>query len=187
VVWVADNVSGDEFEIFGQQLSGAGAEVGSDFRISQTGRSGDPARDAGDSEVAPNSQAREYITLWQADALATDDEVEIFGRLADPRPRCKGKPATVVAADTRQATRGTPGRDVIVGTARSDTIRSAGGNDLMCAGSGNDLVHAGGGNDRVFGEGGNDRLFGGTGNDLLDGGPGRDRIAGGAGRDQERQ
>ena len=93
------------------------------------------------------------------------------------RVRCRGARATILAAGA--LTRGTRGRDVIVGRPGRDVIRGLGGNDTICGRGGGDALIGGAGADRLFGEGGPDRLFGGTGRDLLAGGPGRDRLLGG--------
>jgi phosphotransferase system HPr-like phosphotransfer protein len=81
VTWAADGLAADnETEIFGQRVSAAGAELGTDFRISNTGTDGDAARDALQPAVAYNATANEYLVTWQADGLATDEESEIFGQ-----------------------------------------------------------------------------------------------------------
>ena len=79
-VWEADGPTNDENEIFGQRLSGAGVELGTDFRISTTGADGDADRDATSPSVAYNPSANEYVVVWQADALTAEGEVEIFGQ-----------------------------------------------------------------------------------------------------------
>jgi hypothetical protein len=85
VTWGGDGLATDEEEeIFGQDVSAAGAEVDSDFRISNTGADGDATRDAEDAVLAYNPTANEYVVVWQADGLATNDEFEIFGRRFDP-------------------------------------------------------------------------------------------------------
>jgi hypothetical protein len=85
-------------------------------------------------------------------------------------PGCKQK-ATAAAKD---ATIGTPVRDVFKGT---------GGPDLFDGGRGNDKLSGAAGNDWLKGGKGNDSLRGGAGNDFLQGGPGADRIDGGPGID----
>ncbi len=70
----------EESEIFGQRVSAAGAELGTDFRISTTGTDGDPARDAFNPAVAYSSVANEYLVGWEADGFATDEESEIIGQ-----------------------------------------------------------------------------------------------------------
>jgi RTX calcium-binding nonapeptide repeat (4 copies) len=81
VTWVADGfATNDEFEIFGQRLSATGAELGADFRISTTGADGDESRGASNPTVIHNSSANEYLLIWQADGLATDNHFEILGQ-----------------------------------------------------------------------------------------------------------
>ncbi len=81
VAWRADGLAtDDESEVFGQRLSGAGGDLGGDFRISTTGSDGDTNRLAGDPSLAYNPQASEYLAVWEADGLATDDELEVFGQ-----------------------------------------------------------------------------------------------------------
>ncbi|HEU4563577.1 MAG TPA: hypothetical protein VFS05_02970 [Gemmatimonadaceae bacterium] len=110
-----------------------------------------------------------------------------------PAATCHGVPATIVIADPGMLTRGTPGRDVIVGTAGPDVINGGDGDDLICGGGGDDeidggpgddVIHGGAGDDRIFGNAGDDRLHGGDGDDLLSGGPGRDDLLGGRGSDR---
>jgi hypothetical protein len=104
------------------------------------------------------------------------------------RPRCHGKPATVVGTpgDDRgsRSLLGTRGRDVIVGGRGDDAINGRGGADLVCAGKGDDRIRGGRGNDRIYGRGGGDRLRGHAGSDKLSGRRGKDRLFGGAGADR---
>jgi hypothetical protein len=80
VVWEANGLpESGEFEIFGQRVSAGGAELGGDFRISETGIDGDPARDALNPAVAYKPAANEYLVVWQGDPV-TKDEVEIYGQ-----------------------------------------------------------------------------------------------------------
>jgi uncharacterized repeat protein (TIGR01451 family) len=87
VVWSADEAGSglvdDEFEIYGQVLAANGAAVGSRFRVSNTGPTGDPDFDALNPAVAYNSVSAEYLVVWQGDgdsAPPVDNTVEIFGR-----------------------------------------------------------------------------------------------------------
>ncbi len=89
-----------------------------------------------------------------------------------PKPKCKGKTATIVG--TAKNVNGTAKADVIVGTAGKNVIRGRGGNDRICSGKGNDRLVGGAGKDRLYGEAGKDTLIGGKGRDRLVGGPGRD-------------
>src|SRR3954452_23607883 len=66
VVWFGDGLATDnENEIFGQRVSAAGIELGSDFRISNVGTDGDATRDALQAAVAYNPTANEYLVTWQ--------------------------------------------------------------------------------------------------------------------------
>jgi uncharacterized repeat protein (TIGR01451 family) len=90
IVWEGDDDSGSlsdgEFEIFGQRVDArTGVLVGtSDFRISDMGANdGDTAFDAGQADVAYNSQNDEYLVVWEGDddsGSLVDGEVEIFGQ-----------------------------------------------------------------------------------------------------------
>ncbi len=81
VVWRGDGLATEgEDEIFGQRLSGAGAELGDDFRISDDRHHGDVDRDGRNPAVAYNPQANEYLVVWEGDGLVTDGEYEVFGQ-----------------------------------------------------------------------------------------------------------
>ncbi|YCM42496.1 hypothetical protein V2O64_14390 [Verrucomicrobiaceae bacterium 227] len=83
VVWESDSdaapLVNNEFEIYGQHLSGVDAsEIGvDDFRISVTGTDGDDDRDALNASVAFNGV--DFLAVWQADGGAFDDKNEIYG------------------------------------------------------------------------------------------------------------
>ena len=128
--------------------------------------------------IHPNDTGHAIIAGAFADAAprcpATPDGGAGPGRI-EPKPRCRGIAATIVAAPGRLTT-GTRGRDVIAGTSRRDRIRAGKGNDLVCAGKGNDDVAGGDGRDALFGGDGRDRLRGGAGLDRLSGGFGRNRL-----------
>jgi len=88
VTWSGDDNTAplvdDEFEIFAQRLSTAGAETGAnDFRTSDMGPDGNASFDAFDPAVAYNSQANEYLVSWEGDdntAPLVDGEFEIFAQ-----------------------------------------------------------------------------------------------------------
>lgn len=90
------------------------------------------------------------------------------------RPRCLGRPATIVGTRRSDRIQGTRGADVIVGGPGADRISGLGGGDRICGSAGADYVVPGGGNDRVDG---------GAGPDTLAISAGRDRLAGGRGSD----
>ena len=89
VVWSADDNTAplvdNEYEIFGQRISAAGAAVGAnDFRISDMGPNGNNAFDALFPAVAYNSSNNNYLVVWSGDdniAPLVDNELEIFGQL----------------------------------------------------------------------------------------------------------
>ncbi len=81
VVWESDHLADGQFEVHGQLVSATGAEIGADFRISNTtdvatGRDGD------NPSVAYNSDDNEYLVTFTADGLpaVTDDQFEIYGQ-----------------------------------------------------------------------------------------------------------
>ena len=84
VVWEGDDntlplVDG-EFEIFGQRVSAAGTEVGTDdFRISEQGTDGNPASVASEPSVAYHSAANEYLVAWKGE-IGTSEEFEIWAQ-----------------------------------------------------------------------------------------------------------
>jgi len=90
VWWGDDNTAplvDQEIEVFGQRVDGAtGAEIGSDFRLSDVGPDAAPAYVAFDPAVAYNSQANEYLVVWWGDddtAPLVHGEYEIFGQRVD--------------------------------------------------------------------------------------------------------
>ncbi|MCB0036805.1 MAG: hypothetical protein KDE51_22390, partial [Anaerolineales bacterium] len=88
VVWYGEDDSGslvdNEFEIFGQRIDAlTGAEIGSDFRISDMGGLGDANYDAQFPRVAYNATNNEYLVVWMSDdnsGSLIDNEFEIFGQ-----------------------------------------------------------------------------------------------------------
>ncbi|MDH3225543.1 MAG: hypothetical protein OEM67_00415, partial [Thermoleophilia bacterium] len=87
VTWSGDDDTGaladDEFEVFAQRVSVAGAEIGVDTRVSQMGTDGDPSRGAFDPAVAHNAAADDYLVTWRGDddtAPLVDDEFEVFAQ-----------------------------------------------------------------------------------------------------------
>jgi hypothetical protein len=95
----------------------------------------------------------------------------------EAQPKCFGRDATITARPGAR-TRGTGGRDVILGTPRADRILAGGGRDLVCSRGGADSVRGGGGVDRMHGGGDDDRLGGGGGRDRCVGGNGADAYRG---------
>jgi len=88
VVWYGDDNTGslvdEEFEIFGQRVDAAtGVPIGSNFRISDMGGTGNAAYDAFEPAIAYNSQDNEYLVVWSGDddtGSLVDEEFEIYGQ-----------------------------------------------------------------------------------------------------------
>ena len=92
VVWYGEDDTAplvdNEREIFGQLLTAAGAETGTnDFRISDMGTDGDPGYDAYEADVAWNATDNEFLVVWYGDdntGSLIDGEFEIYGqRISD--------------------------------------------------------------------------------------------------------
>jgi Ca2+-binding RTX toxin-like protein len=114
VVWQRspnlDEDSDRKEEVMGQRLSPTGAKLGDSFQISQTGDPTDEDRDAARPAVTYNPDSNEYLVVWMADGLATNDEFEIFGQ----RLSANGDEQNV---DFRISTTGTDGdgnRDALI-------------------------------------------------------------------------
>jgi hypothetical protein len=87
VVWHGDDDTGElvdqEREIFGQRLSATGAELGTDFRLSDMGPDGNTSFNARSPAVAYNSASNEYLVVWSGDddtVPLVDNETEVFGQ-----------------------------------------------------------------------------------------------------------
>jgi len=122
----------------------------------------------------------------EATNLSKDDNdglLDVFVREVPPAPRCLGKAATQMATDGA-VTRGSKGRDVIVGNPGDDEIKLKKGSDRACGNGGNDRIDGGPGGDRLNGNGARDVIDGGKGKDRLNGGKGADRLNGGKGPDR---
>jgi hypothetical protein len=91
------------------------------------------------------------------------------------KPRCFGKPATIVLPRGSNLARGTPGPDVIV-IREGGTAKGFGGNDRICVGPGEVQLSGGAGRDRILHRGpprGGDSIH-----DIIEGGPGNDLLIG---------
>jgi hypothetical protein len=87
VAFISEAVAETKGEVFGQRLDANGGEIGSDFRISQTGADSDPNRDATRVSLAYNPRDNEYLAVFTADhsftgtgETPTNNEEEIFGQ-----------------------------------------------------------------------------------------------------------
>ena len=93
VVWRGDDSPGplvnDEFEIFAQRLTAAGAEVGAnDRRISDMGPNGDTTYSAEHPAVVYNPTSDEYLVAWEGDdnpGPLVEGEDEVFVQRLDAR------------------------------------------------------------------------------------------------------
>lgn len=138
-IWSGDHATGnlvnDEYEIFGQRLTGTAAPIGSDFRIGQTGPDGDTATRATRPAIAAGASGQ-YVGVWDgrpagikneiyADRLFTPivsigdgSAVESSGQLLFPvslvHPDPAAVPVSVLAATTPGSA--TAGPDYIAGT-----------------------------------------------------------------------
>jgi hypothetical protein len=74
VVWWGTDDTGDlvagEREIFGQLLSGAGSEIGGDFRISSVGPAGAVGKAARYPAVAFNATDDEFLVCWEGNPVS---------------------------------------------------------------------------------------------------------------------
>ncbi|MCA9259547.1 MAG: hypothetical protein KDA61_10130 [Planctomycetales bacterium] len=77
IVWEGDKTN-NEFEIFGQRLSGAGALLGDNFLVSHQGLDGDASFDAVNPAVSYSPSDNQYLVAWQGDRVA--GEVEIYAQ-----------------------------------------------------------------------------------------------------------
>jgi Ca2+-binding RTX toxin-like protein len=84
VVWEADDLAtDDEFEIFGQLLSASGAEIGSDFQISNIGAGGGVGPEGFEPAVSYNAADDDFLVVWEGGGLLNPSKVEIFGQILD--------------------------------------------------------------------------------------------------------
>ena len=79
VVWEGDNLGTGEDEIHGRMVDAAGHAIGLQMTLSDMGPPGNAAFDAEDPAVVYNSQANEFLVVWNGDDV-TDEEYEIFGQ-----------------------------------------------------------------------------------------------------------
>lgn len=84
VVWQGEEQPANgELEIWGQRLSGTGHELGSDFRISNTGMDGDVGPEARNPAIAFAAASGQYLVAWEGEGLPSG-ETEIFGQRLSP-------------------------------------------------------------------------------------------------------
>ena len=84
VVWRSDNLIDNKLEIYGQQLSNAGVEVGeNDFFVGNTGPADDTRYTAQNPAIAFSDAQQEHLVIWQGDDDTfplIDNENEVFGQ-----------------------------------------------------------------------------------------------------------
>lgn len=104
VAWGGDGLGTDnEFEVFGQALSSAGAAIGADdFRISNTGSDGATTSEVFFDDLVYNASRNEFLAAWTADP-AIDNDFEVHAK------RLNGTSWAAVGGDTRLTTTGTEG------------------------------------------------------------------------------
>jgi len=111
VVWEGDDDTGslvdDEYEIYGQRISDAGAEIGGDLRLSDMGATdGSASFDADNPRVSYNATDNVYLVVWEGDddtAPLVDDEYEVFFQVV------AGATGAEVGPDERISDMGTDG------------------------------------------------------------------------------
>lgn len=93
VTWFGDDgrppLADNEFEVFFQRLSPAGAEVSADTRVSEMGPDGNANFGASGPALARSTQAAEYLATWIGDdaaGLLGNDEFEVYARRIGPPP-----------------------------------------------------------------------------------------------------
>ena len=80
VVWNGSDLVANQYEIFGQRVSAAGVELGTnDFRISNL-TSENSNFDAWAPDIVHNNNLNEYLVIYRGDANSTVNEEEIYGQ-----------------------------------------------------------------------------------------------------------
>ncbi len=84
VVWSGSEDLIDDYEIYAQRLSSAGAEIGTnDYVISDMGPAGDANYDAENPSICYNATNNEYLVVWKGDdntAPLVSGEYEVHGQ-----------------------------------------------------------------------------------------------------------
>lgn len=139
VVWRGDdntipNVA-SENEIFAQRVSGAtGAEIGTDYVISDMGTEGSSSYDAFAPRLAYNSTGNEFFVVWVADdknGTQVNDEVEVFGQ------RISGATGLEVGNNDMRLSNTGPDGDVNFETYAPDVAYNATDNQYLVVWHGN--------------------------------------------------
>jgi len=148
VVWYGDDLgTSGAYEIHGQRLSNAGAELGTnDFRISDMGTSDANSNlSAYYPNIAYASSTNEYFVVWYGDddtAPLVDGEWEVFGQII------KGSDGSEIGSDVRISDMGVDGDGVYDGKDNSVVFNSTDA-ELMVVWEGDDAVN---GSYEIFGQ-----------------------------------
>ena len=135
VVWTGDDAADNATDAYGQLVTAAGAESGSDFRISDMGNTDtDPTYRADNVAVAFNATSAEYLVVWRGDdEVVGDDAYDIFGQ----RVSAAGVP--LAPNDFIISDMGLPGSTANIGDAPS-VAWSPAVNEFLVAWQGDDDV-----------------------------------------------
>ncbi len=155
VVWHGDDDAGllvdGEIEIYGQRVEGnTGAEIGLDFRLSDTGPDGDPNYQAAFPAVAYNSAENEYLVVWSADdnaAPLVEGEYEVYGQRVDAATG-----AEIGANDFRLSDMGPDGDPSYAGAFAAVAYNSAAGEYLVVWAGDDDVPPLVEGETEIFGQ-----------------------------------
>ena len=155
VVWTGDDATGslvdDEFEVYGQRISGAGAEIGGDLRLSDMGGTDGSASfsPAGFSSVSYNATDNVYLVVWSSDddtAPQVDNEMEVFFQVV------AGATGAEVGPDERISDMGTDG-DTASDTFSPDVAWNSTDNEFLVVWRGDeDVAPLIDGENEIFGQ-----------------------------------
>ncbi len=82
VTWEADaGATAGEIEVWRQRLNVGVGQIGGNVQISNVGPDGDATRSARSSSVVYDSTSNQFLVVWEANALVTPGEVEIWGQV----------------------------------------------------------------------------------------------------------
>ena len=106
VVWEADEIADNLYDILGQRMEANGIQIGSnDFFISNSGVGPNDYYNAYNPDVAYDRVNNEYLVVWQDDETSTG-EYEIWGQ------RLSGSSGSIIGNDIRLSDMGDNGNDI---------------------------------------------------------------------------
>lgn len=179
VFQMADDWSGNSYDIYGQRFMADGSTVGGAFRITSAVTGGQTTPRV---EIGPDG----LVTVTWVDNGSGDTAAGVYSR-SFLVPVLNGTPTwgddVIALDDTGGSIDLLGGDDIGIGGAGMDTILGNFGHDTLYGGAGNDFVSGGWGNDVLEGEDGDDTLNGDQMNDTLIGGLGNDSLWGGSEHD----